>query len=325
MNLDKTLKCINKHSRFLITSHLNLEGDALGSELAFCHLLKKMGKSAFIINDDPVPNNYLFLSGSEKIINYDTAKKKSLNFDCFAILDCSDLKRCGRVQEMNIKNKVVLNIDHHISNQRFGDFNLVDANASSCSEIIYRIYKKTGVPLDKSAALYLYVGILTDTGSFRYSNTTAFVHKAASDLLKYNIDVPDIYRKIYQDIPIDEIRLLNKVLPKIKITANGRLAWIQLDRDVLRKHKNTYFDLTEYILSFARAIKDVEVCVLFKNNFEDKNEIRVNFRSQGHLDVNAIASFYGGGGHKTASGCSIIGEINQVRNRVLHRIKSLLK
>jgi phosphoesterase RecJ-like protein len=326
VSLRKCVECIKRNKRFLLTVHTNPEGDALGAQLAFHSLLKKLGKSAVIINEDRVPDGYQFLPGV-KHIEQNTGNKRNLkriNFDCLAVLDCSDLQRTGEVYKINTKNKHILNIDHHISNNKFGDVNWIEPYSSSASEMVYKLYKKMGVLFDKDSATCLYVGILTDTGSFRYSNTSSFTHKAVSQLLRFGLNIPQIYKNIYENIPFEDMKLLGKVLPNMRREAKGKVVWFQVEKETLT-NKKLSFDFTEHILSFGRAIKDVQVVVLFKENLGLKDEIRVNFRSQGKVDVNKIAQLFGGGGHKTASGATVKGKINQVRIRVLAEIKEALK
>lgn len=323
MDLKKAVDCIKKHNQFLITSHTNLEGDALGSQLAFYILLKKLGKIATIVNEDRLPAEYDFLPQKSSIKRFSNSLTKRISFDCFVTLDCSDLRRCGEVYRINTSGAPILNIDHHISNRRFGDINWVEPDSSSCSEMIYKLYERLRIPLDREVALLLYVGMLTDTGSFRYANTSSFTHKAVSQLLKYNLSVPKIYKSIYENMSFQDMKLLARILPTMRRFAAGKVAWFQIRRNIL-KNKKSSFDLSESLLSFARAIKDVEVCVLFKENLGTKDEVRVNFRSQGKLDVNKIAQLFGGGGHKTASAATIKGDIGQIRRRVLAKIRESL-
>jgi phosphoesterase RecJ-like protein len=290
--------------------------------MAFYRLLKRMGKRATIINEDNVPYGYDFLPHLDRIKKFKSGMK-NIRFDCFVALDCSALRRCGKVSQLKRKDKPVLNIDHHISNENFGDINWVESSCSSCAEMIYKLYKKLGLPLDKGIATPLYVGMLTDTGSFHYPNTTSSTHKAVSELLKYNLDIPAIYKNIYENIPFSDIKLLNKILPAIKRDTSGKIVWFEIKRDTSRI--KTLFDLTENILSFARVIKGIEVVVLFKEKPEQTGYVRVNFRSRGAVDVNEVASFFGGGGHKTASGATVKGNIDQVRRRVLAKIREQLK
>jgi len=322
VSLKKVVASIKNNKKFLITSHTNLEGDALGSELAFYNILKKLGKTATVINEDSLPYGYDFLPQKNKIIKF-KGNLKNIEFDCFVVLDCSDLSRTGEVYRLNSQEKPIINIDHHISNQKFGDINWIEPAASSCSEMIYKLYRALDLALDRQTAILLYTGILTDTGSFRYTNTTSFTHKVISKLLKFNLDIPRIYKNIYENIPLLDMKLLTRILPGLRHEARGRIIWLEIRQNMLR-NKKLSFDLSEHILSFARAIKDAEVVVLFKENLGVENEIRVNFRSQGKVDVNKIAQFFGGGGHQSASGATIHGKIDNVRRRVLAKIKEAL-
>lgn len=323
MSLSKSADCIKRNKFFLLTTHTSPEGDALGAELAFYRLLKKMGKQAVMINEDPCPAGYEFLPGMQKIKKF-SSNLENIRFDCLVTLDCADLKRSGEVYRLNTQARPVLNIDHHISNQGFGDINWIEPAASSCAEMVYLLYKKLKIPLDKESAICLYAGILTDTGSFHYSNTSALTHKIVSQLLEFKLDIPRIYRSIYENVPYQEMQLLAGILPGMRSAAQGRIIWFQIKHGLLRGRRPS-FDLSENILSFGRAVKGVEVVALFKENLGVKEEIRVNLRSHGRVDVNKIASYFGGGGHKNASGITIRGKINPVRDMVLRKIQEALR
>ncbi|MDD2679813.1 MAG: bifunctional oligoribonuclease/PAP phosphatase NrnA [Candidatus Omnitrophica bacterium] len=321
-SLKEAAAAIRKYNRFLISVHTSPEGDALGAELAFFYLLQKLGKQATIINEDPLPAEYNFLPGKDNIKPYRPAWK-DIDFDCAVILDCTDLGRIGEVSKLNNRLPVI-NIDHHISNKKFGTVNWVDPKASSASEMIFRLYKAMRLPFDADTALLLYVGIMTDTGSFRYSNTTVFTHRAAGELLRFGFNVPLVYKNIYENIPFTDMQLLIKVLLHIHRTSGGKIAWVELPAKLLR-HKKLSFDLTDHILSFIREIKDTQAVALFKENLGVRNEIRVNLRSAGLVDVNKIAQAFGGGGHKTASGCTVHGRLADVRAKVIAQIRRNLK
>ncbi|MHB8155200.1 MAG: DHH family phosphoesterase, partial [Candidatus Omnitrophota bacterium] len=308
---------------FLITAHTSPEGDALGSQLGFYNLIKKLGKQAMIISDDQLPSGYDFLPGIKHIRCLGKVFKY-IKFDCLVVLDCADLKRTGRVYKLNLDHKPVLNIDHHISNKIFGDVNWVDAHASSCSEMIYKLSKRLRLSMDKDTALVLYTGIMTDTGSFRYSNTSSFTFKVVAELLKFGVNVARAYSYAYENIPQQEVKLLLKFLSNIKFFGQGRIATFRIDSELPRA-KMLSIDLADHILSFGRAIKGVEVVVLFKNNAGLKSEVRVNLRSQGRVDVNKIAAFFGGGGHKAAAGCTIPGGVLVVRRKVIAKICQVLR
>jgi len=323
MSLNKICQAIKKYNDFLITVHTNPEGDALGAQLGFYNLIKKLDKNGIIINEDKLPYGYDFLAGTKLIRRLDK-QSKYINFDCFVALDCADLKRTGDVYKLNKNHKPILNIDHHISNRFFGDLNWVDAHASSCSEMIYKIYKRLHLPIDKQTALALYTGIMTDTGSFRYANTSSFTFKVAAELLKSGINVASVYRSTYENIPSTDIKLLLKLLPRIKFYSQGRIAVFILNRNLFSAKKPA-MDLGDLALSFGRSIKDVEVVLLFKENLGKKNEVRVNLRSQGKVDVNKIAASIGGGGHKTAAGCTLSGKINEVSKNIIAKIQKALE
>jgi len=322
LNLKNAAAFVKKQNNFLITVHTNPEGDALGSEIAFYLLLKKLGKNAVMVNDDELPYGYTFLPEANNIKKFGRHAMR-VKFDCMAVLDCSDMARTGEIAQLNTAGAPVLNIDHHISNEKFGDVNWVESHVSSTSEMIYKLYKKLRVPIDRDTALCLYVGISTDTGSFRYSNTASETHKITADLLKHKLNVPFIYRNIYENVPFQDMKLLSSILPGMKRDAGGRIVWFAINQKML-KNKKLCFDLSEHVLSFGRAIKDTEVVVLFKENLGVKDEIRVNFRSQGKVDVNKIAGYFGGGGHRTASGATVHGKLDTIRKKVLAKIKESL-
>lgn len=325
MSLKKIAAEIKKQNNFLITSHVNIEADALGSELAFYRLVKLLNKNAVIVNEDSLPYGYEFLPGVEVIKKYKDTLKKYLKYDCFVALDCSDLKRTGEVYKLIAEGKPIINIDHHISNVNFGTYNWVQPRVSSCCEMIYYLYKELRVRFDKDSALSLYSGILTDTGSFRYSNTTSHTHKAAAELLGYGLDIAEIYSKLYGNYPYRDMKLVAKIINQAQRRHQGKIIWFQVTGEILKKYKKICADLTDSVLSFARTIKDTEVAVLFKENLGVKNEVRVNFRSQGKIDVNKIAGCFGGGGHKTASGCTIHARLEQSRSKVLKKIEEAMR
>ena len=322
MSLKRVIDCIKKNKVFVITSHQNLEGDALGSEISFYNLLRKLGKSAIIVNQDPTPQVYTNVLGSRLIKKFRHNMK--LKFDVLVMLDCSDKSRCGPVACLAISGQPIVNIDHHISNDKFGDINWVLPAASSVAEMVYRIYKRMHIKIDVDTAKALYVGILTDTGSFSYINTTSFTHKVTAELLKFNLDIPKIYRDIYESISFADMSLLTKIISTLERDASGKIIIFQIKQELLRGRK-IYFDLTENVLRFGRLIHGSEACVLFREQQRKKREVRVNLRSQGRkVDVNCIAQFFGGGGHRTASGCTLSGTLKTVKQKVIDKIKEQL-
>jgi len=320
MSINDICKALKKYDNFLITVHANPEGDALGSEIGFYRLIEKLGKKGVIINKDKIPYGYDFIC-PKGLIHFLNKDSKKFKFDCFVALDCADLDRTGDVYKLN-KDKPIVNIDHHISNRCFGDINWVDPEASSCSEMVYWLYKKLGVKIDKEAALAIYTGIMTDTGSFRYSSTSSSTFEAASQLLKLGINTAEVYRKTYENIPLSDIRVLLKLLTKIKFYFQGKIACFKIRQETVKTVKLS-IDLADQLLNFGRLIKGVEVVVLLKENFGSK-QVRVNLRSQGKVDVNKVASSFGGGGHKAASGMTLTGNIIKIEKEVINKIRSFL-
>lgn len=319
MSLKKVIEVLKENSKFLITSHINLEADALGSELALARLLKDEGKVVVIMNEDRVPEEYSFLPGIREI----TKPKKNLDFDVAIVLDCSDLNRCGRVKDLITESKLILNIDHHKLNKRFGKINWLEPNSSSCCEMIYKLYKEMSKPIRKDTALLLYTGILTDTGSFRYPNTTGFTHRVISELLRFKLSISDIYHRIYESIPYSDVNLIPQILSSLKKDTSGKpIFYLRMDKEIL-KRKKSHYDLTENILNFVRSIRGGELFILFKEI--SLQETRVNLRSKGKFDVAKLARYFGGGGHSTAAGCTINKPLEIAQELVLEKARRMLR
>lgn len=313
------LKAIDKYNKFLITAHINPEGDSLGSQLSLGALLGRLGKGFSIVDEDKVPSTYKFLPQVKAI----RAPDSKVEFEAAFILDCSSIDRIGKVRHLISKDKPIINIDHHPGNSRFGTVNWIDTTASSCCEMIYRLYEEWGLSLNRQIATWLYVGLLTDTGSFRYPNTNPTSHRLAAKFLEWNLNVNRIYSHIYESNSFSDMKLLALVLPTLKRDSSGKIAWLKLSRHML-KGKKDLTDQTENILDFARGIKGVELAILFKETLS-MGEVRINLRSQGGVDVGKLAQFFAGGGHKTASGATLKGTIDEVERIVLRKAREMLK
>lgn len=293
--------------------------DGLTCELAMASYLKSLGKRVYIINADRPLKMYRFLPG----INI--AKKfngRSINYDVAIILDCGDLDRIGRVRELIGNNKIVINIDHHITNDRFGFCNLIKPRASSTAEIIFELFKAAGYRLTKPVALLLYLGIMTDTGSFRYDNTTPAAHAIAGGLMKFRFSTNQAYQAVYDQVPLRQMKALMRIIEGCQIMHKGKLISVTLQKKTLRKFSGE-FDLNDKIFSLLRSIKGAEVIVIFTEN--TPRLTRVNFRSQGRMDVAKLASLYQGGGHQKASGCLIKASLKEAKRSILSRLDKMLR
>ncbi|MCX5693070.1 MAG: bifunctional oligoribonuclease/PAP phosphatase NrnA [Candidatus Omnitrophica bacterium] len=320
MSVRTVKQAIKKFNKFLITSHINPEGDAIGSQVAMACLLRKLGKEFVMLDDSPVPNLLRFMKGTEDISK---EMPHNFNFQAVIILDSPDMARIGRVSEYIKKDSVIINVDHHISNVNFGKFNWVEPDFSSVGEMIYDLFKAFKMKIDLDEAIALYAAIMTDTGSFRYSNTSSKTHCIAAELIDIGVKPYEMHSRIYETSSIQDTNLLGESLQTMKLTEDGKIAWLWVTKDMLKETKAS-LEGTEGIINFARSIDGVEIAVLFRETGTDER-VKVSFRSKGKVDVNKLAAGFGGGGHPTASGCSVFGKFEDVEKKVLDAAKQMLK
>jgi phosphoesterase RecJ-like protein len=322
MGIKEIVEAIKKYDNYLISSHINIEGDAIGSELALFYLIKQLGKDAILVNNNSVPDRYKFLPGSDKLIvinNNDKVKR----YENVIVVDCPTIERSGRIAPLLQRAKIKINIDHHVSNENFGDFNWVAPEASSCGEMIFNLYKEMRLSINEEIATLLYVAILTDTGSFRYDSTTRNTHRIVGELIKLGVRPAKIYEKIYETKKIGDIELLAKALSTIKVTDNGKIAYIYVTKKML-DDTDTVADRTDGFVNFARSIDGSEISIFFREDASDPQKIHVGFRSKDRANVNVLASKFGGGGHPKASGCSLKGPLLEVIAKVLKSSEEFL-
>jgi len=307
--ISKIARKIRECKSFMISAHVNLEGDALGSCLAMCAALKKMRKKAVVFNHDVTPDIYSFLPNASDIRN----ELAGENFDAAIVLDCSDAARAGKVKDYLSKVGCIINIDHHISNTYFGDINWVDSNASSACEMLYFLCRELKV-MDKNIAECLYTGISTDTGNFTYANATAQTHRVVAQLMQHKINPHKIYENLHSLCVPDDMTMMGHIFSSLRFDARRKICWC-----LIPHWEDKTYDLTEIIFTTMRLLKGVEVFILFKR--VEKNKVRVNFRSRAGVDVNRIAQFFGGGGHKKASGTTMEDTLESAERKVLSFVK----
>lgn len=312
--IDRIVGQIACHKRFLVTTHVYPDGDAIGSQIALCILLKRMGKEVELINSFPLPARYKFLPNSKLIKHNVTLPYSEVAF----VLDVGSKGRLGNMRDHVNSIKTVINIDHHLGNDRFGVINWLDSHMSSVGEQIFHLYKYMKLEIRKPEAICLYTAIVTDTGSFQYSNTSAETHLAVSELLETGIEHTEICNQIYQNIPISKIKLLQLALETLSFDAKGKIGYMFITSDMYSKACATEED-SEEIVEYARNAEGVEVGILFKQH--SKGNIKISFRSKGKINVNKIASKFGGGGHHNASACTINGELRSVLKEVVRTVK----
>ena len=316
----RTIKqAIKRFNKFLITSHINPEGDAIGSQAAMACLLRKLGKKFVMLDDSPVPKLLRFMRGTEDISK---EMPHNFNYQAVIIMDSPDLARIGRVNDYIKKDSVIINIDHHISNVNFGKYNWVEPDYSSTGEMVYDLFKAFKVKIGMDEAVALYAAIMTDTGSFRYSNTSSKTHRITAELIDIGVKPYEMHSRIYETSSIQDTNLLGEALQTMKITDDGKIAWLWVTKEMLKK-TNASLEGTEGIINFGRSIGGVEIAVLFRET-GTKDRVKVSFRSKGAVDVNKLAGYFGGGGHPAASGCSVLGKIEEVEKKVLEKAKEML-
>ncbi len=322
--LNKIQKLIKENKKFLIVSHINPEGDAIGSCIALALGLKKMRKSAYILSKDPVPDILKFLPHSNLI----NTKKPSINFDVLILVDCNTIERTGfsalsgtAPGGKNIKVKATAIIDHHLTTNRDKRHIIwVDSKASAAGELIYKLLKALRIPIDKKIAANLYTAILTDTGGFRYSNTSVESVRIASDLIEAGAEPWKIAKEVYESISLNCLRLLSQMLPTLE--KRGKIAWVTVTRLMFKK-TNTCAQDTENFVDYPRKVKGIEVAVFFRENA--KNRYKVSLRSKGKVNVADIAKTFGGGGHASAAGCVVNGSLTEVKKKVLKTVRNAIK
>ncbi len=302
----------------MISTHQNPEGDAIGSTLALALALESLGKSVRVLTQDPVPETLAFLPGAEKITHQAPADGR---FDIAFSVDCGDRARLGEEFGKVKGFGRVINIDHHVSNDFFGDLNLVDPGASSASEIIYDLIRALPAPFSKEVAENIYTGILTDTGSFHYSNTSAKTHAVARACLLAGVGPWEVAQKVYDTQPLSRLRLLPRVLDTMEFSEDGRVSSVMVTQQMLKETGATVA-MTEDFINFPRSIQGVEVALLFREVTPEK--YRVSMRSRGAVDVARIAGKFQGGGHPAASGCTVEGTFSAVKAKVLEAVRAVL-
>jgi phosphoesterase RecJ-like protein len=308
---------INRHKFFLITSHVRLDGDALGSELALYHMLLHAGKEVVIYNQDETPGNYCFLPGSDAIVRVLPALE---NYDVAFVLDCSNLDRVGDESSRIGNMGRIVNIDHHISNNKFGSIVYTDYQASSTAELIYRLMLKMNIDITKDMATSLYSAILTDTGGFCYGNTKKDTLFAAGNLIERGADPQWISENIYESNSPAKIRLLTKVLETLAFDWDRNVGYMVVFQNDL-EHAGAREEHTEGFVDIPRSIQGVSVSILFTELSE--HQYKLSLRSKGNVNVERVASAFGGGGHMNAAACYIKGNFKTALHQVLNTIKDL--
>lgn len=318
-DLDEAIDLIRRSNRIYIASHINPDGDNLGSSLALALALRKLGKEVLVLNPGSIPSDFVFLPGIDLIKDFEDDVDE---LDLFIVVDSGDIDRLGPNKDLLDRSKAIINIDHHITNTQFGNINLVDSKAAATGELIYQLLKRMDVKLDKDIATNIYTAISTDTGKFSYESVTSRTHRIAAELIDVGIDLKDINIKIYESYSLESTKLFIKALNTLKLYSDNRVALVKVSQRML-KETNASLDDTDGISSFIRGIGPVEVSCLLKE--VEEGEIKVSLRSKNYVDVSKVCAKFNGGGHVRAAGCTIFEDLDTAEAMIIEEINRHLR
>lgn len=312
------LLLLRSHTSFVLTTHINPDGDAIGSEVALAGFLRETGKNPMIINHSPTPAVYDFLDPDNTIRTYDPGRDRPLiaGADVIVLLDANHPERTASMETDVLASPAVkVCIDHHPDPPPFAQYTLVDEDATSTGEILYRILMADPrTVLSPQIAAALYTAIMTDTGSFRYPRVDAPLHRAVAHLLECGADPVDLYTKVYERWTEGRIHLLGEALAGLTTTAAGKIASVRITRDMLKKTGTSEED-TDTFTTYPMSKEGVSVGILF---LELADGVKISFRSRGSIPVNDLAREFGGNGHRNAAGARIPGAIlTDIEQKVL--------
>ena len=305
-----------RRQRFLLTSHLKPDGDSIGSQMAMAYALRALGKDVRVVNCNPALPALQTFPGVSEI---EIADHVEGDYDAVIVMECSDLARTG---VSVLERYFIVNVDHHPGNAMYGAVNWFNAGAAACGEMVFDVIRSLGVPLTREIATHIYVAILTDTGSFHHAGISPRTFDICRQTLEAGIDPVAIARSVFDTNNIGRLRLFGAVLGSVEIDASGRLAAICLNRAMARASGGTYDDI-EGLINVPLTVKEIQVVVFFKE--WEPNEYRVSLRSKGSIDVGGVAKQFGGGGHKNASGCTVLGSLPDVRQQVMPLVEAAIE
>jgi phosphoesterase RecJ-like protein len=309
---------IKKAKTILVTYHFNPDGDAVGSGVAMSRALKTLGKTVICYSKDPTPFNYRFLASDGLI----TSELPAAGVDATIVLDASNLGRAIPADYPNEKLGFIINIDHHLTSENFGAINIIDPKAAATGMLVVKALDELGVPLNKEIATAIYTAILTDTGSFQYSNTAPDTMEMASRLLAAGVSPRAVAEKVYESVPRARLIYLGRCLERMEIAPHGLWAAVQTELKELKELGVTK-DMLDGFINYPRSIAGGEVAIMYRE--EAENRWKVSFRSRGNVNVAQMAAHFGGGGHFNAAGGTIEAPLPEVKTKVIAAIEEELK
>jgi bifunctional oligoribonuclease and PAP phosphatase NrnA len=308
--LEDVLRQIERRDSFVLTSHARPDGDAIGSALACCQVLRAMGKQADVVLHDAVPRIYRPLPFADQVVQ---ANRLNGSYEAAIILECDSLLRT-RLE--GLEDRFLINIDHHASGRPFADVNWIDPHAVATAEMVFRLGRKAGVPLSPEIATCLYTALMTDTGSFMFQGTNEHTFALARELTLAGADPSHCARNIYFAHSGAKMRLLGEALRNLN--QEGHLVWIWVTQEQMERCEAKEEDC-EGLVNYALSIADAEVAVFFRELPDGR--FRVSLRSKGKVNVAKLAERFGGGGHECASGCAVNGPLQAAVSEILSQLR----
>ena len=314
--LSQVVELIENKQKFGITTHIKPDGDGVGSSLGLCWLLRSLGKSAEVIVRGDVPAAYQSLPGAGEIRDIEMVDRE---YDAIFVIECSDLDRPGIA---GLENEFTVNIDHHATSEHFGTINWIDSTASAVGEMIYNLCKAIGGRVTREIAECVYMALVTDTGSFHFSNTTDRTLKVASELIKAGVKPAAISESVYNNYPWSRIELMRQVVATINRNTSGTVAWMRQTLDMKQNSGAVDGDNNGFV-NIPLAAKEVVASIYMRE--VDEDSYRVSLRSKGDINVARIAEKFGGGGHKNAAGFKIEGNWDEKESEIAHIVEEAVK
>jgi phosphoesterase RecJ-like protein len=308
--LKEVLKEIEQRNKFVLTSHARPDGDAIGSALGCCQILRSMGKEAEVVLRDGVPRIYQPLPFADQVVQSENVKT---GYEAAIILECDSLQR---TRLLGLESSFLINIDHHQSGRSFAHVNWIDPKAVATAEMVYRLAREAGVKISAEIATCLYTAVLTDTGSFMFEGTNEHTFELARELVLAGADPAHCARNVYFGHSTAKMRLLGAALSNLH--REGSLAWISVTQEQMQRCHAKEEDC-EGLVNYALSMQGVEVALFFRELPDLR--LRVSLRSKGKVDVAAVAEHFGGGGHHCASGCALDGPLPIAAAKIIKELR----
>ncbi|MCR8642145.1 bifunctional oligoribonuclease/PAP phosphatase NrnA [Paenibacillus sp. N1-5-1-14] len=314
--LQQAADFLRSHDNYVVVAHVQPDGDAAASTAAMGWMLQQLGKSFTMANSCDIPSKFHFLPGVTKIQEGLTGDA-SCTFPTIISVDCADFSRIGEISALFGESYELLNIDHHPTNDCFGNVHLIQPEAAATVEILYDLAAELNLTLDRDFANLIYAGLLTDTGGFRYASTSSKVMRMASELLDLGAQGPELAERLLERMTVEQMVVLQMALPTLSFSADRQIAWLIATTELIEASHATNEDL-DGLVNYPRNIEGVEVGILFKQRGPDV--YKVSLRSAGKVDVAQIAKHFGGGGHVRASGLTMEGDIDTIMAKLLEEV-----